>query len=701
MRPDGPSHPRDADLSFESDVLRVLGERSGSVLSIRSIRDALGDPPPDLADRLDDLVRRGIIWTAGKRDRYALPETLNLRRGRIRFRRGGSAFLDSGSSGRIEIERRDVSDSLDGDLVMVRIRPASLGGGRGGDGSDASRLYGRVIAVLERSRETVGGVLFRTGRGDWVLHPLDASLPPELPVRKGPDPALTSGRVVIGQLVYDNGVEVVVDRVIGSSDKPTSMLDGLLGDLGIPASFPERVLSEADEVATLDPLQGSSRADHRDWFTITIDPADARDFDDAVSVGREGDGYLLGVHIADVAFYVRPGTLLDNEAFARSTSVYLPDRVVPMLPEILSAGACSLRPEVDRAARTVLLAYDSNGERIEERTSIESSMIRSNYRLTYGEVEAYLCGDESPDDPSLSSALECMSELMDALAARRRERGSLELGSEEYGVVFDEAGWPAELVRRSTDDAAHRMIELFMIEANRAVAEFCKWSELPVLYRVHPPPGPDSIRVLGEELGRLGMAMPRAAGINAASLSGILAEAGDGALASLVREAVLRSLSRASYSPECQGHFGLALRDYLHFTSPIRRYPDLLVHRALSQLEGGELPGESMDLADAGSHTSETERVAERAERRAVELMALMNLSGRTGEVVSGVVVETPGFGAFVRLDDYPVDGLVPVRFLRGRAPKIGSGLRCTIDSVDVLAGRITLRPGEFRQGGQ
>ncbi|MBN1435228.1 RNB domain-containing ribonuclease [Candidatus Fermentibacterales bacterium] len=673
---------------FEEEVVSILERQGGAVLSMDSIRKSLDDPPGDFSDRLEQLVSRGVIWPVGRRS-YALPSTVNLVRGRIRLRRSGSAVLPPAGEGQgpVEIDRRRVGDALDGDLVMVRLMPTPVSG----RGRSRAARQGRVLAVLERKRTRLSGVLLREASRRWFVRPLDPALPESLPVRGKPPSGTRSGCVVLCDLDFDGGAGVIVRKALGDSGSPHALIDGLVaGALGPETDFPDRLVSAAEESASRFP-DGSPRKDLRDWLTLTIDPADARDFDDAVSVRKADGEILLGVHIADVALFVTPGSDLDEEAYRRATSTYLPDRVIPMLPEALSAGACSLRPGEDRPARSVLLRFREDGELIG--SSIERSVIRSSARLTYEEVQAYLTGQDEPGLPGLSGSLGVMKGLATALASRRRERGGIDLGSDEYGVVFDEEGWPS-IVEQTADDDSHRLVEMFMVQANSAVAEYCRWSGLPVLYRVHPPPGRFSGERLKQELSGLGIRLPGSREIGPSFLQRVLDEHGGGARGSMVREMVLRSLSRAVYSPRSDGHFGLALRDYMHFTSPIRRYPDLLVHQVLAVLDEGSFPSALRPLTAAASHTSEAERDAEALERSSIELMALLDLSRRTGEVFGGVVTGSTDFGAFIRLEGLPVEGLLHVSRARAvRQLQPGSEIRVEVTSVDVLGGRVSLAP--------
>jgi ribonuclease R len=362
-----------------------------------------------------------------------------------------------------------------------------------------------------------------------------------------------------------------------------------------------------------------------------------------------------------------------------------------MLPEALSAGACSLRPGEDRLARSVLLDYDPSGRRTGYR--ITASVIRSRARLTYEQAFAIM-GGEPADIPGVAPALLEMTRLSRLLDRDRESRGALDLGGEEFRIGFDASGWPSSF-EPVPDDESHRLIENFMVEANRAVAEHCSWLGLQVLFRVHGAPDRDATVRLRGELSLLGMSLPASRAFEPRDLSGLISAARGTPSYPLVREAVLKSLQRAVYSPDNLGHFGLALRSYLHFTSPIRRYPDLIVHRALEALDAGSRStlDDPRGMAEA---CSELEQRAEEAERECTELMALMHLERRRGALFDGVVSGVQTFGVFVRLQGIPIEGMIPARAVPGQLmARIRPGLpvRVQIEAADPGMRQLTLRP--------
>ncbi len=676
-------------MQLEDNASRIysLLQESGEKLDIK----AIGYRLPDVRDKtgaLEKLLAEGKIWHAGK-GRYAVLRVLGLEKGVLRARADGSAVVRA-SEVRISVDRMDTAGAVDGDTVIVRLTEPDL---------HRSGYRGRVVEVLKRSRDSIAGIA-RERNGKWFLDPLDPRLPGNLPL----DPSgreLKAGDLVGCSIQYSrHGMKVTAENSVGSPDSPRALIDSVCIDTGLPADFPNDVKEEADRVS-IEPVV-INREDLTGLCTITIDPVDARDFDDAVSIEKTGDGGCrLGVHIADVSVYAPPGSLIDAEAYSRGTSVYLPDRVLPMIPETLSNGSCSLQPGVERLTKTVFIDYDSKGRRKDFRVC--SSKIRSRRRLNYTEALSFIQGDSSGDQ-EIDSLFRLFSQLSNQLNTIREERGAVDLGASEFRTVFGGDGLPSGF-EKVPDDPAHRMIENFMVEANSAVAQFCKWLEMDVLYRVHGDPVPEASDKLRRTLSIYGFSVPGNSAPTAAALSGAVRAAQDSPVYPLVRDAVLRSMQKAVYSPDNTGHYGLALRDYLHFTSPIRRYPDLMVHQAITAWEQGKVRGGESG-ASAAEVCSALERRAEKAERDATELMALLYLSRRTGESFRGVVRDVADYGLFIRLLDVPAEGLLHVSAMKeypGRLPAVtepGAEVFVTVESADPLERKLSLLPSEKQNGG-
>ncbi|MGB0671372.1 MAG: ribonuclease R [Rhodospirillales bacterium] len=454
-----------------------------------------------------------------------------------------------------------------------------------------------------------------------------------------------------------------VIEVIDGLDDPRSISLVALHEHGVPMDFPDEVIAEAEAKGA---AKLGERTDLRALPLVTIDGEDARDFDDAVFAEADDDpgnpgGHHLIVAIADVSWYVRPGSELDKEAYKRGNSTYLPDRVVPMLPEALSNGWCSLVPNEDRPCLAAHLWIDSEGNM--RRHKIVRGLMRSAHRYTYNRVQNCADGDGTAADPALVKPLYAAYE---ALWKAREKRGVLDLDLPERRVLIAEDGTVADIVTRERFDA-HKLIEEFMILANVAAAETLEKKRQPCMYRVHDEPSLEKQEALRTVLASVGITMARAQAMRPAVFNRILERAKGGPHQAMVNELVLRTQAQAVYSPENLGHFGLALTRYCHFTSPIRRYSDLLVHRALVtglKLGEGGLPAEPGDFALMGEHISMTERRSATAERDAIDRFTARHLADKVGTTLKGRITGVQKFGFFVRLDNSGGDGLVPVSSL-------------------------------------
>ncbi|MCK5114971.1 MAG: VacB/RNase II family 3'-5' exoribonuclease [Candidatus Aegiribacteria sp.] len=666
-------------------VLELFQSEPSSRLTFQQIAAKLEGVHPDLGAAVEQLVEKGLLWPAGDR-RYALPSELGISAGTIVIRANGSGFVKTEGE-RIDIDARNTSGSLDGDLVMARKLESLPGEGR---------YRGKIETVIKRRRAGLSGIARKKGR-KWVIDPVNPVLPREIPLSTISDTDISQGRLVFATLDY-SGKKLTAElkKDLGSPTSPRALIDSVVLDHGFHDEFPENLLSMAEELAS-EPWVLNGREDFRELFTITIDPVDAKDFDDAVSLVIEDGVRTLYVHIADVAHYVAPGSGLDNEARLRGTSVYLPDRVLPMIPQVLSNGACSLKPDEERPTRTVVMKFDRSGER--QDFSIVPSVIRSDRRMTYEEALDYLEGNGTEEN--LRQLFESMGVLSADLDTLRENRGALDLGSSEYRVVFGEDGWP-EGFKPVPSDRAHRLIENFMVEANRAVADHCMWSDLPVLFRVHDEPVEISEERLVRQLEMLDISLPGGKVHNPSVLKKILDSLRDSPLYDLAVEYILRSMQKAVYLPSNTGHFGLALRSYLHFTSPIRRYPDLIVHQVLAMQEKGDIPLLDFGPAVVAETSNAAEDNAESAEREADELMAMLFLSRNIGVVFNGVVTGVKDFGVFVRLEGVPVEGLAHrSEILRAGIPFTESGgpyhegtfLKVEVLAVDPMARKLSLKP--------
>jgi ribonuclease R len=643
-------------------VLDYLRERARHPLTGGELARRLKVPEDRHAEfdaLLEEMAGDGRVYRQRKGG-YALPEHLNLAIGRLQVTAGGDGFvLTDPDRPDVFIPQRHRGSAVDGDLVVARVEREQK----------RRNPEGRVIRVLRRAYEQVVGVYHRKRRGYGIVVPQEPPLSVDFFVpgeRKG---EAVDGDVVLAR-VSDWGdgeaspvAEIV--EVLGKPDAPgVDVLAILLGHQ-LPLEFPEEVERAADVLAKsgVTAADMAGRLDMRDQLTLTIDPADARDHDDALTVRPMGDGrFELGVHIADVAHYVEEGSPLDVEALDRGTSVYLVDRVVPMLPHPLSSDLCSLVPGQDRLAMSVLFTVTGDG--LIEGTNMVRTVIRSGHRLSYEDAQAILDGGDAPKD--LAQALHTLKRLSRVYRRERRDRGSIDFDLPESRVVLNASGEPTD-VQRVLRLEAHRLVEDLMILANEAVARFAGEQKLPLLYRIHERPNPERLAGLRQLGGTFGYTIPDRR-LKPLDIAKLVAAMKGKPQEQLVTTVALRSMKQAAYSAENRGHFGLASEAYLHFTSPIRRYPDLVVHRQLGRWLDNPKSARKMDrrkLEDMAEHTSDRERRAERAERDSVDLKKIEFMERHLGEDFSGTISGVTAFGLFVLLDDFHVDGLVHVSTLQ------------------------------------
>jgi ribonuclease R len=594
----------------------------------------------------------------------------------------------------ILIPERKTKDASSGDLVEVRI----LGGERG-------RVSGEIAKVLERDTHQFVGTYFERGGESYVQ--VDGTVFAQ-PINVG-DPgaknALAGDKVVIELVRFPSHVhegEGVITEVLGPRGAPGVDTMTIIKEFGLPEEFPEDVLDNARREAERFTESLEGRLDLTADTIITIDPFDARDFDDAISLTRiDNDHWRLGVHIADVANFVQPGSALDGEAKNRGTSVYLPDRVIPMLPEIISNNLASLQPDKVRSTRTAFIEFTPDGARIG--AEVRTSAIQSKRRFTYEEVDEYLADPQAWREkltPEVFDLLGRMHELAMILRKRRFARGALELHLPELKIDLDKLGRVsgAHVVENTV---SHQIIEEFMLAANEAVAEALADRGLFFLRRIHGSPDLRKLKALTEFVHELG--------IEAESLEDrfeiqrILAEIADRPERNAVNYAVLRSMQKAVYGPQEEGHFALASTCYCHFTSPIRRYPDLTIHRMFDALEQGHRPPQDFDeLSMLGDLCSEREQRAESAERELIKVKLLNYLATKIGLTMDAVVTGVEDFGLFVQGVELPAEGLIRVNSLQddfyqyddrthtlagrraGNSFRLGDRVRVEIAHVDV-----------------
>ena len=692
-----PSGVADADLAAK--ILGLVRKQRQSPPSMQEIAARLrigsGEGAATLAKTLHDLELAGDIVRV-RQDQFAIPSDVDLVVGTIQTHRDGSAHLLRDQPGEKEfyLTPENTATALPGDRVVVRhLRDQAPYRGY--------QPCGRVIRILKRGTTTAVGTLEKSARF-WHVVPDDKHFVHNIYV---PQPAAplrpNQGDKVVVKLgewksrhVNPEG-EIV--EVLGPSDKPGVDIESIIRKFDLPTKFPENVLVEVKSFPdTVPPSAARGREDCRGTLVVTIDPDDARDFDDAINVEKTKDGWKLTVHVADVSHYVTPGTPLDHEAYKRGNSVYLPDRVIPMLPEALSNGLCSLRPDEDRLTFAAFLEISRDGKIRKSRFA--KCIIRSARRFTYKEAFARL--QTAPSDKFDHMLHEAWA-MASVLRKKRFEDGSLDLDFPEVKVWLDDQGRPARL-ERIENDISHQLIEECMLVANEAVARIFRMTPAAAIHRVHEKPDEaklneyrERVQMHGHKVGNLAVRK---------ELTRFLKMLRGQPEEYALKTALLKSLKRASYSPEPAGHYGLAKSDYTHFTSPIRRYADLIVHRVLSDICGYTKPKGRIPFGEIARHISTTERNAAEAEREAVRLKKFeffrQQLAKRTGQTFKAIVLEVRNFGMFVELPEVMAGGLIHVSALgddfytfdQARQRFIGRKKRKTYqagDELEVVVARV------------
>jgi len=602
-----------------------------------------------------DLAEEGrIVRIRG--NRYGLPSKMNLIVGRIKTHPDGYGFVIPEAEGEedIFISPRNLKEAMYGDRVVARIESIRR---KGKEGS--------IIRILERKTRKVVGKFMRAKNYSYVI-PEDERILPEVFISEGETKRARPNQIVVVEITrYPTErarPEGRITHILGYPDDPEIVPQIIIHKYELPYRFTSTALKEAQN---LPPAPSShehrNRVDLRGIPTFTIDGENAKDFDDAVSVERENDGSIkLYVSISDVSQYVREDTSLDGEAYSRGTSVYFPDRAIPMFPPELSNEICCLHPRVDRLALTAELRYDANGER--KGVRFYPSVIRSDERLTYTWVKKILVdGDPvlrqrfSPLMPSL----DLMADLCQELRRRRTGRGTIDFDLPEPEILLNLQGETEDVIRAERS-LAHQIIEEFMIAANEAVAHFMEEKELPFIYRIHEPPKKEAIDEFRRFISHLGYRMRKEFDHSPKEFQRVLGDVKGRPEERVVNEILLRSMKWAKYSAKNLGHFGLASDGYTHFTSPIRRYPDLIVHRLLKKaLCKEEIKISEEVLAERADHLSNRERVAMEAEREILDRYRVRFMKDKLGEEYGGVISGVAAFGFFVELKDIFVEGLV------------------------------------------
>ena len=631
---------------------------------VYEIEDLLGDnslggiKKKDLKRAVRILVDEGLLINVERGFRYlGDDETFS---GWFSATTRGYGFVVT-DIGDFFIRESNVVGTMNKDEVIVRRVKKS---------KSSRKLEGKIVEIVNRAHKVLVGRLDKK-KGVIEVTPINKKISYLISVPDGSEKGAKTGDIVVVDIdVWPDGrrsLEGHVIEVLGKEGDPGVDIETIIFSYGLLTEFSPGHTKELEKIDTsISDEEIKRRNDLRKIFTVTIDGLDAKDFDDAISLEVDQDGMFdLWVHIADVSHYVKSGTVIDEDAIERGTSVYLPGRVIPMLSEKLSNDICSLKPEVDRLTFSVRMRIDKSGEVV--KYDFAETVIRSDYRLTYEEVDRYIEADDYPSEP-LRKLIKQLDLLSCLLSKKRTARGSLEFETIEPKFEFNDLGWPVGLdIRQRTSATA--IIEEAMILTNETVAGFMAKNKYPMIYRVHDKPEPDSLVQIGELLKELGYPTGSLEDAHPRTFQALIDFAHDRPEKILINSLLLRSMRQAVYSSESKGHFGLASEMYTHFTSPIRRYPDLVVHRLLKKSlrsdkkEDGNREKIDEDLGKIAKVSSIKERVAVDAERESVDLKMSQYMSGHVGDVFKGVISGISSFGLFVRLSN-SAEGLVHVRRL-------------------------------------
>lgn len=659
-------------------------------------------------DILDTMEKEGTIVKT-RNERYGLPHKMNLIIGILEGNEKGYGFLipEDKEKEDIFIPAEDMNGALHGDKVIVRITKKS---------NNDRRDEGEILRILDRANKYIVGT-FENNKSFGFVLPDDSRISMDIFVPKSDiNSAKTNQKVVVEITKWPDkrrNPEGKIVEILGYIDDKGTDILSVIKQYQLPLEFPNKVLDQAERIEeVVSEEEIAKRVDLRELTTFTIDGADAKDFDDAVSIERlENRNFKLGVHIADVSHYIKENSSMDKEALKRGNSVYLVDRVIPMLPEKLSNGICSLKPGEPRLTLSIFMEIDNNGKVLEH--EIVESVIESKERLIYDDVSDLL----EKDDENLKvkynhiyEELKLMEELCYILTEKRDNRGSLDFDFPEAQIILDDNGIPID-IRKEDRRIANRIIEEFMLVSNETIAEYMHWSQVPFIYRIHEDPDSEKIAGFNKFVHNFGYSLKGFQDIHPKELQNLMNTIKGKKEENLINTLLLRSLKKAIYSSEVDGHFGLAAKYYCHYTAPIRRYADLEIHRIIKSYINGKLYPDKIEkleriLPEIAEQASVMERKAEEAERAVDDIKKAQYMKDRIGEVYEGLVSSLTHFGMFVQLDN-TIEGLVHfsnmvndyyyydeekyyiIGELTKKQYRIGDTVKIKVIGVDILKGNI------------
>lgn len=620
----------------------------------------------EFSNLLDDMVKEGLIIKTRKK-RYGAPERMGLIVGRLQVHQRGYGFVisDRPEVSDVFIPANFMNGAMNNDRVIARISIVD---------SETRKAEGEIIRIVERANTEVVGI-YEDSRNFGFVVPDDPRINVDIFIPKSETNGAKEGYKVVCEITKwpeaRRNPEGRVIEIIGHKDDVGTDILSIMKKYKLTPDFPKDVEAEVAKVS--DEVSESEKANRRDLRSIpmvTIDGADAKDLDDAVSIEKLSNGnYKLGVHIADVTHYVREGTALDKEAIERGTSVYLVDRVIPMLPRKLSNGICSLNPKVDRLTLSVLMEIDSKGKVVDH--EIVEGLINTDERMIYEDVSDILENDDKELKKKYSHLVDMfkmMEDLCLILRSRRESRGAIDFDFPEAKVILDDNGKPTE-IKKYDRRIANRMIEEFMLVCNETVAEYFYWQNVPFVYRVHEDPSLEKLEEFNKFIHNFGYHLKGlSTEIHPKTLQDLLKKIEGTKEERLINTLMLRSLKKARYAGQNLGHFGLAAKYYCHFTSPIRRYPDLEIHRIIKESINGKLNNKRLEqlgglVPSIADQSSTRERLADEAERETEDLKKAEYMAERIGEVYEGIVSGVTSFGMFVELDN-TIEGLIRLSYL-------------------------------------